>query len=327
VSAASWLFFFSSLPSKPVGNRVRAWRRLVRAGAVQLKGTVYVLPDNREHEEFFQWLSGEISGMGGEAAFIRADRVETMSEEEIVALFERRKAMEYRRLGEAVGVMEDKIAGALQGGRAVAAKALRSGIAKLERDFEETRRTDFFASAAGRDLGTRIERAQGALNELAAAAQRAPHSAEIPLRDPDAYRARRWVTRRDPFIDRMASAWLIRKFIDPAAEFGFIDEEDVAAAAAATVAFDVRGGEFTHVDDLCTFEVLVRSFALKDAALAKIVEIVHDLDVKDDRYRRAEAAGVEEILAGVRRTAVDDDDSLERGMAVFEMLYSAKSRR
>ena len=299
----------------------------MRAGAVQLKGSVYVLPDNREHEEFFQWLSGEISGMGGEAAFIRADRVETMSEEEIVALFERRKAMDYRRLGEAIGVMEDKIAGALQGGRAVAAKALRSGIAKLERDFEETRRTDFFASAAGRDLGTRIERAQGALNELAAAAQRAPRSAEIPLRDPDAYRARRWVTRRDPFIDRMASAWLIRKFIDPAAAFGFIDEEDVAAAAAVTVAFDVRGGEFTHVDDLCTFEVLVRSFALKDPALAKVVEIVHDLDVKDDRYRRAEAAGVQEILEGVRRTAVDDDDSLERGMAVFEMLYSAKSRR
>jgi len=299
----------------------------VRAGAVQLKGSVYVLPDNREHEEFFQWLSGEISGMGGEAAFIRADRVETMSEEEIVALFERRKAMDYRRLGEAIGVMEDKIAGALQGGRAVAAKALRSGIAKLERDFEETRRTDFFASATGRDLGTRIERAQGALNELAAAARRAPRSAEIPLRDPDAYRGRRWVTRRDPFIDRMASAWLIRKFIDPAAAFGFIDEEDVAAAAAVTVAFDVRGGEFTHVDDLCTFEVLVRSFALKDPALAKVVEIVHDLDVKDDRYRRAEAAGVQEILEGVRRTAVDDDDSLERGMAVFEMLYSAKSRR
>jgi len=299
----------------------------VRAGAVQLKGSVYVLPDNREHEEFFQWLSGEISGMGGEAAFIRADRVETMSEEEIVALFERRKAMDYRRLGEAIGVMEDKRAGALQGGRAVAAKALRSGIAKLERDFEETRRTDFFASATGRDLGTRIERAQGALNELAAAARRAPRSAEIPLRDPDAYRGRRWVTRRDPFIDRMASAWLIRKFIDPAAAFGFIDEEDVAAAAAVTVAFDVRGGEFTHVDDLCTFEVLVRSFALKDPALAKVVEIVHDLDVKDDRYRRAEAAGVQEILEGVRRTAVDDDDSLERGMAVFEMLYSAKSRR
>jgi hypothetical protein len=207
----------------------------------------------------------------------------------------------------------------------VAAKALRSGIAKLERDFEETRRTDFFASATGRDLGTRIERAQGALNELAAAAQRAPRSAEIPLRDPDAYRARRWVTRRDPFIDRMASAWLIRKFIDPAAAFGFIDEEDVAAAAAVTVAFDVRGGEFTHVDDLCTFEVLVRSFALKDPALAKVVEIVHDLDVKDDRYRRAEAAGVQEILEGVRRISSGDADALERGMAVFEMLYAAKS--
>jgi hypothetical protein len=222
--------------------------------------------------------------------------------------------------------MELKIDGARLGGRAAAAKALQGRIAKFRRDFEEARRTDFFASAAGRDLGNRIESVQAVISELAVVAQRAPHSPGIPLRNPDAYRGRRWVTRRDPFIDRMASAWLIRKFIDPAAEFGFIDGDEVAAVGTDAVAFDVRGGEFTHVDDLCTFEVLVRSFALKDAAIAKIIEIVHDLDVKDDRYRRAENPGVDEILEGVRQTARDDADALERGMAVFEMLYAAKRR-
>jgi hypothetical protein len=297
-----------------------------KAGAVQLKGSVYVLPDTREHEELFQWLVGEISAMGGEAAFVRADRVETMPDEEIVALFERRKAMDYRRLGEAIDAMERTIDGARQGGRAATAKALQGRIAKFGRNFEEARRTDFFASVAGRDLGNRIESVQAAISELAGAAQRAPHSAGIPLRNPDAYRGRRWVTRRDPFIDRMASAWLIRKFIDPAAAFGFIDEEEGTLAGTDAVAFDVLGGEFAHVDDLCTFEVLVRSFELKDHALAKIVEIVHDLDVRAERFRRAEAAGVKEILEGVRRTASDDADALERGMAVFEMLYAANSR-
>ena len=326
MSPVSWLVFFSSLPSKPAGNRVKAWRRLGKAGAVQLKGSVYVLPDNREHEEFFQWLAGEFTSMGGEAAFVRADRVETMPDEEIVELFERRKAVDYRRLGEELDAIERKIDGARQGGRAATTKVLQVRIAKLERNFEEARRTDFFASTAGQELGNRIERLQAALRDLAGAAQRAPRSTGIPLNNPEAYRGRRWLTRRAPFVDRMASAWLIRKFIDPEAMFGFIDEEEVATAASDAVAFDVRGGEFTHVEDLCTFEVLVRSFELKNPALAKIVEIVHDLDVRDDRYRRAEAAGVEEILEGVRRTARDDDEALERGMAVFEMLYAAKSR-
>ena len=326
MNPCQWLVFFSSLPSKPVGSRVKVWRRLGKAGAVQLKGSVYVLPDNREHEEFFQWLAGEINGMGGEAAFVRADRVETMPDEDIVALFERRKAVDYRRLGEALDALERMIDSARQGGRAAAAKALRRRIARCVRDLEEARRTDFFASAAGRELGNRIELAHAAISDLAGASQRAPRSEGIPVRNRDAYQRRRWVTRRAPFVDRMASAWLIRTFIDPEATFGFIDEGEVAAAGPDTVAFDVRGGEFTHVDDLCTFEVLVRSFELKEPALARIVEIVHDLDVRDDRFRRAEAAGVEEILEGVRRTASGDTDALERGAAVFEMLYAAKSR-
>jgi len=323
MSQPPWLLFFSSLPSKPVGNRVKVWRRLVKAGAVQLKGTVYVLPANQEHEEFFQWLAKEINGMGGEAAFVRANRVETVSDAEIVALFERRKTMDYRPLGEALDVLERQIDGARQGGQTAMTKSLQGRVTKLRREFEETRRTDFFASAPGRAFGERIERVEAA---FAGASERAPRSADIPSRSPGAYRGRSWVTRRDPFVDRMASAWLIRKFIDPAAVFGFIDEKEIAAAGVDTVAYDVYGGEFTHVDDLCTFEVLVRSFALKDPALAKIVEIVHDLDSKDDRNRRAEGPGVENILDGIRRTALDDADALERGMAVFEMLYAAKSR-
>jgi hypothetical protein len=123
----------------------------------------------------------------------------------------------------------------------------------------------------------------------------------------------------------MASAWLIKRFIDPKASFVFIDERGIASLGNTTVAFDMRGAAFTHVGDLCTFEVLVKSFGIKDKAVKKISEIVHDLDVKDDKYGKPETAGVEDILAGIRKTAKDDADGLERGMAAFEMLYQSKS--
>lgn len=122
----------------------------------------------------------------------------------------------------------------------------------------------------------------------------------------------------------MASAWLIKRFIDPKASFVFIEEREIASLDKKAAAFDVRGAEFTHVGDLCTFEVLVKSFGIKDKAVKKIAEIVHDLDVKDDKYGKPEATGVEDILSGIRKTAKNDADGLERGMAAFEMLYQSK---
>jgi hypothetical protein len=139
------------------------------------------------------------------------------------------------------------------------------------------------------------------------------------------YQGKVWVTRKNPFVDRMASAWLIKRFIDPKASFAFIDERDIASLDNTSVAYDVRGAAFTHLGDLCTFEVLVKSFGIKDKAVKRIAEIVHDLDVKDDKYHKPETAGVEDILAGIRKTAKNDTDGLERGMAVFEMLYQSKS--
>ena len=122
----------------------------------------------------------------------------------------------------------------------------------------------------------------------------------------------------------MASAWLIRKFIDRDASFAFADEKDMETVGKNSIAFDVRGGEFTHTGDLCTFEVLIKSFGLKDKALRKIAEIVHDLDMKDEKYNAAEAKGLEDILTGIRMTAKDDADALEKGMQIFEMLYMSK---
>ncbi|HEX9137891.1 MAG TPA: chromate resistance protein ChrB domain-containing protein [Nitrospirota bacterium] len=161
---------------------------------------------------------------------------------------------------------------------------------------------------------------------LRGAGKKAPAEAAsiMPRRTQD-YQGKIWATRKNPFVDRMASAWLIKRFIDPKASFSFIDERDAASLDNPMVGFDVRGAAFTHVGELCTFEVLIKSFGIKDKVVKKIAEIVHDLDVKDDKYGKPEAAGVEDILAGIRKTAKNDADGLERGMDAFEMLYQSKS--
>jgi hypothetical protein len=123
----------------------------------------------------------------------------------------------------------------------------------------------------------------------------------------------------------MASAWLIRRFIDKDAVFQFIDERERNGLGKEAVVFDVREGDFTHQGDLCTFEVLMQTFGVKDKAVKKIAELVHDLDIKDGKYDNPETSGVEEILSGIRKTAKNDDETIEKGMAVFEMLYASKS--
>lgn len=321
-----WLVFFSSLPTKPVGNRVKVWRKLVKSGAVQIKGAAYVLPSNEAHVEFLQWLVQEISGMGGEAAFTRVAQIETMADPEIIALFHRRKDAEYKDLAGLLDVAERRIEGLRQGATPAAIRKGVQQLAKIRKNVDDARRTDFFSASSGAQIETRLARNLAALQSLAGTTGTAEPGVTIPRRCADDYRGKRWLTRTKPFVDRMASAWLIRKWIDPGAVFAFHEQPETLAEREGTVMFDVTGGEFTHVGDLCTFEVLARSFELKDRALGKVAEIVHELDIKDDRYRTIESPGVEEILSGIPITARDDADALERGMAIFELLYAAKSR-
>ena len=139
------------------------------------------------------------------------------------------------------------------------------------------------------------------------------------------FKGKTWVTRKRPFIDRIASAWLIRKFIDKKAIFGFIDENEIKTLDKDAIIFDMVDGEFTHVGELCTFEVLLKSFGLKDKALVVIAEIVHQLDLQDGKYRNPTAEGLRDILNGIRKTVNDDHEAIEKGMSIFEMLYASNS--
>lgn len=318
-----WLLIFYSVPSHPVSNRMKIWRKLAKVGAVQLKGAVYILPATEEHEEFLQWLMGEVRAMGGDGAFVRSAEIRTMDEADIQGLFIRQSEKEYTKLEKGLDVLERKFQSIRKGAKGQEPAALGVHLARIEKEFNEIARRDFFLSPAGEGIKKRIQALGTGLR--ASAGKTVERDRAIPARRPADYQGRTWATRKRPFVDRMASAWLIRRFIDNEASFAFIEERELAGLGDKSIAFDIRGGEFTHAGNLCTFEVLVRSFGIKDKAVRKIAEIVHDLDVKDEKYGRPEAAGVEDILAGIRKTAKDDADSLERGMAVFEMMYQSKS--
>jgi len=322
-SPQEWLLIFYSVPSHPVSNRMMIWRKLAKSGAVQLKGAVYILPATEEHEELLQWLIGEVKSMGGDGAFVRTAEIRTMADADIRRLFIAQTDQEYRRLEKPLDVFERKIQGLRKGTKSEEGKRLADQIAKFMKEVDAAFKRDLFDSATGQIIKKRVRLLEAGLRE--AEGKTSTKAASIITRRPQDYHGKIWATRKNPFIDRMASAWLIKRFVDPKAAFTFIDEHDIASLKNTAVTFDMRGATFTHVGDLCTFEVLVKSFGIKDKAVRKIAEVVHDLDVKDDKYAKPEAPGVEDILAGIRKSAKSDADGLERGMAAFEMLYQAKS--
>jgi len=318
-----WLLIFYSVPSHPVSSRMKIWRKLVRSGAVQLKGAVYVIPATDEHQEFFQWLIGEVRSLGGDGAFFRSSSIETMSDAEVRELFISRISEEYRGLDKTVAALEQRVQSIRKGTKLQDKASLTGELAKAARDFEDIRKRDFFSSPSGETVKKRLQQLGSGLKHLDKTSP--GETATISPRRAEKYQDRIWLTRKKPFVDRMASAWLIKRFIDPRATFKFIEERELAAGGPDTTAFDLRNGEFTHVGELCTFEVLVKAFGIRDKAVKQIAEIVHDLDVKDEKYGNVGTAGVEEILTGIRKTGKDDKDALERGMAVFEMLYQSKT--
>jgi hypothetical protein len=321
--AQEWLLIFYSIPSHPVSGRMRIWRKIAKAGAVQLKGAVYILPANDENRELFQWIIGEVKSLGGDGSFVQTARIETLTDAEVRELFRVQRTAEYRDLAKLLDSVERKV----QSGRKGAVAGIRDNaagiLAGLRKTYDEVRSRDFFDASLGRDLEKRIRAIESALKDVKEAGTDKP--SPLTRKDLKAYQQRVWVTRKRPFIDRMASAWLIRRFVDRASKFRFIDEKDVAGLAKGEIAFDMQGGEFTHHGDLCTFEVLVRSFGIKDKAVRKIAEIVHDLDLKDDKYGNAAGSGIEEVLTGIRKTVKDDADMLEKGITVFEMMYQSRT--
>lgn len=323
IKEPSWLLFFYSVPSKPVSNRMRLWRRLSKAGAVQLKGSVYILPDNDENYEFCQWQVSEVTSMGGEGTFVKTHNVETMKNDNITDLFNHQRGKDYRSIEKSLEEIEQKLNSIKKGTRTQDYRKLPEQLNKLIKEFEEVRKIDFFKSRTGDILNKRLKMISEEIKGISGADLKR-HNTSIAQKNTNDYQGKKWVTRKRPFVDRMSSAWLIKKFADRDAEFRFIDEKDMEGLDKSYISFDIRDGEFTHIGDNCTFEVLTKAFGIKDPAVRKMAEVVHELDIKDDKFRNPESKGIEEILSGIKKTSKDDSDALAKGMAVFEMLYASK---
>jgi len=318
-----WILLIHQLPPKPTNLRVRIWRKLQKLGAVAIKNSVYVLPANEKTHEDFQWLKQEIESAGGEATVFQAASVEGATDEEITAAFRKARDEEFA----AVAAELDGLAGAvrqqtrekhLSAGRLAAHE---SELDKLHAQMESIIANDFF-DANGRALALaayeRCQRANRAAHGPATKASRSP--AKSGTLDLAKYQGRRWMTRRNLHIDRLASAWLIKQFIDKRPRFYFVADGETVEG---TIPFDMYGAEFTHHGEDCTFETMLKRFGLSGSkGLREIAEIVHDIDLKDDKFHRLEAVGLNAIINGLSATLRSDRKLLQQCSAIFDGLYS-----
>jgi hypothetical protein len=320
--AARWLLLIHQLPSKPAYQRVKVWRRLQALGAVAVKSAVYALPAGEQAQEDFEWLLKEISDGGGEGMIWEARLVDGLADDDVRALFNAARGEDYDAVTkEARGVAAALDLDVTPAGMAEA----RAKLTKLRAEAAKVAAIDFFG-ANGR------EAVEGLLSGLEARLRRDEAMAEDrqePAVGPaavDTLKGRVWVTRRGVFVDRIASAWLIRRFIDPDAQFKFVPAKGYEPAPGE-LRFDMYEGEFTHQGDHCTFEVLLSHAGLNDPALVAIGEIVHDIDLKDTKFGREEATGIAHLVEGIAAANKEDERRLERGAAVFDDFYEYFRRK
>jgi hypothetical protein len=309
-----WLLLVHQIPPKPDYFRVKIRRRLARLGAVAIKSTVYALPRSPDSIEDLQWLRREIVDEGGEAILCEARLVEGITDAELEELFRKARDADYTAIASDVA---DALARLPKGKLGAEERSeIEALVARLRRRMRDVVDLDYFG-AAGRSSA---EQAVAMLADRASGGARQPKSKRDGKAMP---RHAVWVTRRGVFVDRIASAWLIRTFIDSGASFRFVSGT-THRPAAGEIRFDMFEAEFTHAGDRCTFEVLLRHYGLEgDAGLRAIAEIVHDIDLKDEKFGRAESAGVEQLLSGIARTTPADDERLIAGGALFASLYES----
>ena len=309
------LLLLVGLPPTPSSLRVRVWRRLRSLGAVALKRSAYLLPDTPERYEDFQWLAQEIQRQGGDATLIRVQQIENLGPAEVLALFHEPRDQDYRRLA----ARYRKLLPRLDRKSAAKDARLQDELARLARDHDRIRDVDFFDAPSGAEVRR--------LEEAIAMRTRRPEAApreERPVIDLAKLRGRRWVTRPRPHIDRIASAWLIKRFIDPDATFVFAPPTEFPADA---VPFDAPGVELSHHGEDCTFETLVKRAGLRDRRLTRLAEIVHEADLRDGKFPHEEARGIDVAVRALLAASPDDAQVLAQGMALFEGLYATSPRR
>lgn len=316
-----WLLLIHQLPPKPDYFRVKIWRRLQRCGAVAIKNSVYVLPKTDQTQEDFQWVLREIVEGGGEGSLCEARFFDGLSDDQVEGLFHAARAAEYEQIAEEARRLAEmpRPDGQIEDSRRTQNEI---NLTRLKRRLAEIVAIDFFG-APGR------ETAEGLVSGIEMRIHQQKSGKQMtatPAFRREDWQNKTWVTRKGIYVDRMASAWLIRRFIDPAARFKFVAPKGYKPLPNE-VRFDMFEAEFTHEGDHCSFEVLIDRTGIDDPALTPIAEVVHDIDLKDSKFGREETVGIERLIAGIGMAHKEDEARLTRASAVFDDFYEYFKRK
>lgn len=315
VTAARWLLLVHQVPRTPAYLRAKVGRQLARIGAVAVKNSVYVLPMTDDTREDFQWVAREVRAAGAEASVFEAAVVDGLSDADLMARFREALAPAWEALvADAAATLK-----ALHRTKHGEEKPQAGDVARLRKRFDELSAIDFFVAPGGREAATKVAECERRVRG------EAPTPTLEPV-DPRSLVGRLWVTRRGIHVDRIATAWLVRRFLDPEARFAFVAKNDAPSAPDA-LGFDMFGGEFTHEGDLCSFEVLAARTGLGEPAVRAIGEVVHDLDLKDGKFGRPETPGVGAAIAGLCWAHGGDEERLRAGTVLLDALYEYFRRK
>ena len=303
----SWILLLYGLPTKQNAGRVQLWRKLKKFGALQIKTSAYILPDEPRHYERFQWLATQIRDDGGEATLIKVSEIEGLPHEKVVQMFNEARAKDYAALA-------SELSEFVRANKKRPVESFASDVDKFQTRFHELKEMDYFKCAKAQDAQMMLREAESLLRKK---------TRQAPLVHRKDYSKRQWLTRPRPEIDRVASAWLIRKFIDPAATFVFSTRQKDHPQA---IPYDMFEVDFTHHGDDCTFETLVKRFEIEDSAVRAIAEMVHDADLEDEKFKRIEAVGLDRVFKGMAKLNVSDAAIFEKGFEMLDALHAALKR-
>jgi len=300
--AAPWLLLVFSLPAQAASRRVEIWRKLQRYGTVALRTSGNILPNTSANQERMEWLAAAIRSYKGQASVVLVQSFDDLSDHQLKQLFTEARSRDYRKV---IHELNKVLASA-------PATRPAGTVNRIRRRFVEITGIDFF----GNSLRSRVEHLLSRLDERDKTSTARNHKGKAGK-----YLNRRWITRPRPGIDRVSSAWLIRRFIDPKAHFVFGKE---SSADPDAVPFDMFSDEgFGHRGEDCTFETLYKQFAMRDGRVKRIAQIIHDADLGDEKFGRVEGQGLDKVLNGWAKQDLPDDELLQRGIELIEGLYES----
>ena len=320
-----WILLIHSIPPRPNYLRVKIGRRLQKLGAVAVKNSVYAMPRSEGAREDLEWIAHEISSDGGEASLCESRFIGGLSDDSIEQQFRFARQRDYLEVAKLARKLVDGLAQAeKKTGRVPAKRQAQASVAvtRLRKRIEEIVAIDFFSAPGRLEVENLLEAAEDKLRPPKPADPKA--APEVPRLK--GIRGRTWVTRKGIHVDRIASAWLIRRFIDSDAKLKYVEAKGYEPQPGE-LRFDMFDAEFTHEGELCTFEVLLARLGSDDEALRHIADIIHDVDLRDSKYRREETTGFTALITGICLEHRTDDARLTAGSTMLDAFYRAMQQR